>query len=92
MTTMDEYMRDILKDFPKFEFGQDNDGQIVIYTGMTITAGGEVAEMDDEELGRCDVCEVPYWVYDNQDHCTIEGKCWDHCSDKNHRALTEMVL
>jgi hypothetical protein len=46
MTTENEFMTSVLATFPQSEIGQDNDGQLVIYTNLTVT-DGEVVSMPD---------------------------------------------
>jgi len=45
--TFDEFMELVLGDFPNAEVGQDNDGQLVIYTNMTIAKVDIVVTMDE---------------------------------------------
>lgn len=44
---MDEFMRKVLEVIPTAEFGEDNDGQIVVYTNLIEWQGGEVVPLDD---------------------------------------------
>jgi len=37
--TMDEFMKKVLEVVPDAEFGDDNEGQIVIYTNLRYTDG-----------------------------------------------------
>lgn len=51
--TFDDLMRKVLKEFPNAELGEDNEGQIIIHTGLRIVSGNpnvpeslEVEEID----------------------------------------------
>lgn len=44
--TEDEFMRAALNAFPLAMIGQDNDGQLIVYTNLTLR-NGEVVEVDD---------------------------------------------
>jgi hypothetical protein len=44
---MDELMREVLKTFPKADVGEDNDGQLVIYTNLTLDANQNVVPFKD---------------------------------------------
>lgn len=60
---------------------------------MLNDGGGRMIDRDvllvegpqDEETGHCDECNKPYQTASNLDHCAIEGLCWDHCIDSNHK-------
>ena len=43
--TTDELIRKVLLILPDAELGEDNDGQIVIYTGLTEQSAGTVTPM-----------------------------------------------
>lgn len=42
-----------------------------------------------DEFGTCDFCGEHYELSDPLDHCTIEGMCWVHCTDPEHKAMAE---
>ena len=42
---IDELMRVILAFLPQATIGEDNDGQIIVYTNLTQTDGGKVSEL-----------------------------------------------
>ena len=39
--TLDELFESVLTVFPDADFGEDNDGQIIIYTGVTVPGPDE---------------------------------------------------
>ena len=43
-----EFMDKMLAAFPDAEVGQDNDGQLVIYTNLRLTADGSVVSFESE--------------------------------------------
>jgi hypothetical protein len=50
--TYDEFYRTILNVLPSAALGEDNDGQLVIYTDMYINDEGKVVPMENEDLRR----------------------------------------
>jgi hypothetical protein len=48
-SNMQEFMNTFLKVFPEGTVGQDNDGQLVIYTNLTFGAGEEIVDMDESK-------------------------------------------
>jgi hypothetical protein len=48
LKTFDDFMRLMLKTFPNAEVDQDLDGQLMIYTGLTIQ-NGEVTSFEPED-------------------------------------------
>lgn len=47
MKTTDDLMRAILAILPKASFGDDNDGQIIVYTNFTQDDNGQIKDMDE---------------------------------------------
>lgn len=47
----DEFMEKMLAAFPNAQVEEDNNGQLVIYTGLTETSPGVVERMPDD-LGK----------------------------------------
>jgi hypothetical protein len=45
--TEDEFYAKVIAEFPQAEIGMDNEGQLVIYTGMTVNEG-EVEPLSEE--------------------------------------------
>lgn len=48
-SNMQEFMNAFLKVFPEGTVGQDNDGQLVIYTNLMFGADEEIIDMDQSE-------------------------------------------
>ncbi len=50
MYTFDDLMRAVLAILPDATFGEDNEGQIIIYTNKTTVgaAGGEIIDFDSD--------------------------------------------
>ena len=44
----DDIMKMMLDIFPEMELGEDNDGQLIVYTGWTSDLGGFYAPMKEE--------------------------------------------
>ncbi len=45
--TDNEFMQKVLAAFPNAEVGDDNEGQLVIYTNLCYDADGNVIEMEE---------------------------------------------
>lgn len=41
-TPIDEFMKHVFTAFPLAEIGEDNDGQLIIYTGLTEVRDGDM--------------------------------------------------
>lgn len=52
MSNLDDLMRAILTLIPGAEFGDDNDGQIVIYTNLTVDENDSLVSFDSEGNDR----------------------------------------
>ena len=50
MQTFNDLMREVLKDFQNCEVGEDNDGQLVIYTGL---------RLDENDMLKDYILQVP---------------------------------
>ena len=42
-----------------------------------------------DEHGTCDICGEHYELSDPLDHCAIEGLCWNHCTEPEHKEMAE---
>ena len=48
LTTFDDLCAAILEILPQASFGEDNDGQVVIYTNLhSVSSDGHLADMDE---------------------------------------------
>lgn len=45
--TLDEFLSVVLLLIPEAEVGEDNDGQLIIYTNLTLNADGNIETMPD---------------------------------------------
>lgn len=48
--TFDEFYHDMVTTFPDAVCDQDNEGQLIIYTGLQIVADNQVVPLDIEAL------------------------------------------
>ena len=55
---------------PYATIGEDNEGQLVVYTNLYETDKGDLANYNDEPLPQCDICGE-YW------HDGWEGEDWN---------------
>lgn len=53
-----------------------------------LLAAEEDFDVDDEEIGYCDVCNKPHENASRQDHCAECGNCFEHCDDREEHAVT----
>lgn len=47
--TFDDLMRKVLEILPRATLGEDNDGQIIVYTDLTLDANDKIKDFDPEE-------------------------------------------
>lgn len=56
---------------------------------MAASEGEEIYWLftDDNPFGQCDHDGIVYEAANNLDHCSEEGVCWTHCTDRiGHKA------
>lgn len=52
MSSFENLMRNVRRFFPDAEVGEDNDGQVVIYTGLREDSDGQLIPFTDEEVSN----------------------------------------
>lgn len=72
--TFDELMRAILAILPNAQLGEDNDGQIVVYTNKKQDSGGVVHEMVELTIDEAlDVLGRAIQTDDNKAHDALDA-------------------
>ena len=77
--TFDDLVRSVLQLCPDAELGQDNDGQIVVYTGLTEGENGKVVPMPK-------VVRIKRLA---SYHMPEHRAGWNHCLQMVYEALVE---
>ena len=64
---------------PNADFGEDNYGQLIIYTNKMVMEDDVVVDFE-EELGECDTCSGTYELASRDGRCGDCGDCSDCCT------------